>query len=327
MKKIILIAQLLTQIVIGQNGSVINDFDRTNIIETSDIDPMRFLPMAENNFWQYAFLNEIVSEDIVIKDSLHVDGKRSIYISRNGIIPPIPRYVIDTNAYVYDYHPAFEYSHLLYNLNARTGDEWCVYNFAGDTTTGIYRKVESIFSLNYLGSERIVKEIYEYQRDIIDSSYYDCLLSREYLASDLGIILTYTDDYVEPPIYLKAAIIEGDTLGTIVGIKEFSGQQYSMKKYTLSQNFPNPFNPTTTISYSIPSVIARSEATRQSTGLSVQLKVYDALGREIATLVNQKQAPGKYSVKFNGSNLPSGVYFYTLRVNNFVQSRKMILLR
>ncbi len=85
--------------------------------------------------------------------------------------------------------------------------------------------------------------------------------------------------------------------------------------YKLEQNYPNPFNPTTTINYSI-----------KAKGF-VQLKVYDVLGKEIATLVNEEKRQGRYSVKFNGNNLPSGVYFYTLRVNNFVQSRKMVLLR
>jgi len=85
--------------------------------------------------------------------------------------------------------------------------------------------------------------------------------------------------------------------------------------FNLFQNFPNPFNPTTTISYSI-----------KEKGF-VQLKVHDVLGKEILTLINEEKPQGKYSVKFNGNNLPSGVYFYTLRVNNYVQSRKMVLLR
>ncbi len=103
------------------------------------------------------------------------------------------------------------------------------------------------------------------------------------------------------------------TKGTVITDVETLGQpkDYSIKL----EAYPNPFNPTTTISYSIP-----------KRGL-VQLKVYDILGKEIETLVNEEKPSGKYSVKFNGSNLPSGVYFYTIRINNFVQSRKMILLR
>jgi hypothetical protein len=101
------------------------------------------------------------------------------------------------------------------------------------------------------------------------------------------------------------------------------------KSFELSQNYPNPFNPTTTIKYSIPAVIARSGATRQSheTYASVQIKVYDLLGREVATLVNQKQAPGNYSVKFDATKLSSGVYFYRLQAGDFVSIKKMILLR
>jgi len=97
-------------------------------------------------------------------------------------------------------------------------------------------------------------------------------------------------------------------------------------KFELFQNYPNPFNPTTTITY----VIARSpeiSGTRQSPELSVQLIVYDALGREVATLVNKKQAPGKYSVQFDASRLNSGVYFYRISSGNFVQTRKMIFLK
>ncbi len=93
--------------------------------------------------------------------------------------------------------------------------------------------------------------------------------------------------------------------------------------FKLEQNYPNPFNPSTNITY----VIARSGTTRQSVALPVQLKVYDALGREVATLVNTKQAPGKYSVQFNARNLPSGVYFYKLQAGKFVQTKKMILMK
>jgi Secretion system C-terminal sorting domain len=90
--------------------------------------------------------------------------------------------------------------------------------------------------------------------------------------------------------------------------------------FELSQNYPNPFNPTTVISYSIPSGETQNFA-------SVQLKVYDMLGRVAATLVNKEQTPGNYKVQFNGSSLPSGVYLYRLTCNNFTKSKSMILLK
>ncbi len=91
-------------------------------------------------------------------------------------------------------------------------------------------------------------------------------------------------------------------------------------KILLEQNYPNPFNPTTIIKYSIPNVASNFS-------LSVVLKVYDVLGKEVATLVNQKQNYGNYAATFDSQNLPSGTYFYQLRVGDFIQSKKMILLR
>ncbi len=100
-------------------------------------------------------------------------------------------------------------------------------------------------------------------------------------------------------------------------------------KFMLAQNYPNPFNPSTIIKYSIPSVIARRSGatTRQSPELSVQLNVYDILGRKVATLVNKKQAPGNYTVQFDASKLSSGIYFYTLRAGEFTATKKMILMK
>ena len=85
--------------------------------------------------------------------------------------------------------------------------------------------------------------------------------------------------------------------------------------YTLEQNYPNPFNPTTKISFSIPEA-----------GL-VQLKVYNLLGEEISTLVNEEKSPGRYEVVFDANNLSSGVYLYTIKSGNFAESKKMILIR
>jgi predicted acyl esterase len=96
-------------------------------------------------------------------------------------------------------------------------------------------------------------------------------------------------------------------------------------KYSLSQNYPNPFNPTTTIKFSIPAHIlsSRDALTRDL----VLLRVYNILGKEIATLVNEKLQPGTYKVKFDGSNLPSGIYFYKLETENYRETRKMLLIK
>ncbi len=94
----------------------------------------------------------------------------------------------------------------------------------------------------------------------------------------------------------------------------------SPEKFTLEQNYPNPFNPSTKIKYSI---------SNEGTSLMkfVQLKVYDILGREVATLVNKEQPPGNYQVSFDGSKLSSGVYYYRIQAGNFIQTKKMILMK
>ncbi|RPI60544.1 MAG: T9SS C-terminal target domain-containing protein, partial [Ignavibacteriales bacterium] len=85
--------------------------------------------------------------------------------------------------------------------------------------------------------------------------------------------------------------------------------------FVLNQNYPNPFNPTTKIQYAI------------SSTQFVTLKVYDVLGREVATLVNEEKPAGGYEVQFNASSLSSGVYIYTLKFNGVSYSKSMILLR
>ena len=85
--------------------------------------------------------------------------------------------------------------------------------------------------------------------------------------------------------------------------------------YSLKQNYPNPFNPVTKINYEIP---------KQG---FVSLKVFDILGREVRTLVNDVKSPGSYSVDFNGIDLSSGVYFYRLEANGFSDIKRMMLIK
>ncbi|MCW8850779.1 MAG: T9SS type A sorting domain-containing protein, partial [Melioribacteraceae bacterium] len=111
-----------------------------------------------------------------------------------------------------------------------------------------------------------------------------------------------------------------------------------ISKYELSQNYPNPFNPTTKIKYFIPSKavmlnsfqhLNNSEIPKQVRDDEplVILKIYDILGREVETLVNQQQKPGNFEVEWNAADQPSGIYFYQLSAGSYVDSRKMILLK
>ena len=114
----------------------------------------------------------------------------------------------------------------------------------------------------------------------------------------------------------------GLEVNTVTGVKDFKS---SSLVFQLSQNYPNPFNPSTKIKYSIPS--AHSPLPGGASGGLVTLKVYDLLGREVATLVDEKQQPGNYEVTFDGSKLSSGIYFYRLQADSHIQTKKMILLK
>ncbi|MBS1515369.1 MAG: T9SS type A sorting domain-containing protein [Bacteroidetes bacterium] len=99
------------------------------------------------------------------------------------------------------------------------------------------------------------------------------------------------------------------------GSTSVSNEPSPVTTFALKQNFPNPFNPVTVIRYSLP-----------AKGY-VNIKVYNSVGKEIVELINEIKAQGVYEVKFNGENLPSGIYYYTLKAENYSETRKMILLK
>ncbi len=98
-------------------------------------------------------------------------------------------------------------------------------------------------------------------------------------------------------------------------------------QFSLAQNYPNPFNPSTRIQFTLPFPSTNIAKGRAREGSLVTLRVYDVLGREVATLVNEEMKPGSYAVSLDGSKLPSGVYFYRLQSGDFVQTRKALLMK
>jgi hypothetical protein len=94
------------------------------------------------------------------------------------------------------------------------------------------------------------------------------------------------------------------------------------KEFKLDQNYPNPFNPTTRIRYTIP-VSEMNKTLAQN----VELKIYDILGNEVSTLVNEKKEPGYYEVEFNASSFASGVYIYHIISGDFVSTKKMLMIK
>jgi len=117
---------------------------------------------------------------------------------------------------------------------------------------------------------------------------------------------------------LNNTILKTTTGGNIIGIQTINTKMLS--KYNLSQNYPNPFNPQTKIKFDIPSNVKNQTS-------NVILVIYDQLGREVTTLVNEELKPGTYEADWDGSNFSSGVYFYKIISNEFTETRKMVLMK
>jgi Secretion system C-terminal sorting domain len=122
--------------------------------------------------------------------------------------------------------------------------------------------------------------------------------------------MTVSDDYV----FAGTPVNGGVWRRPLSDISEVNDESIPIK-YQLDQNYPNPFNPSTKISWQSPA------------GSWQTLKIYDVLGNEVATLVDEYKPAGSYEVEWNASGLPSGVYFYQLKSGEFVSTKKMILLK
>jgi hypothetical protein len=106
--------------------------------------------------------------------------------------------------------------------------------------------------------------------------------------------------------------------GNPVKTEDEEGELFAFR---LEQNYPNPFNPSTKIKFTIPVILSGVERSITT------LKVFDVLGNEVSTLVNEHKPAGEYEIDFDGTGLPSGIYFYKLKAGSYVQSRKMVLLK
>jgi hypothetical protein len=289
--------------------------------------PQMEFPLQIGNHWQYVEAPGLIWNTYGYRDTSTSNG--NVYmILRGGNV--FGGYFRKENSKVYQYYPGRGKEVLLFDFSKKEGDT-ISYNalssFYGDSTFIILtsNKIE----LKYRALRHCMKFV-EYAKK--ESKRYVAIYE---VTDSIGITSIYRELL---GLNLCGAEIRGKLYGIITDVE---GDKLIPVSMTLSQNYPNPFNPSTTINYSIP-VETRHAAGVGQVAWSLQhvtLKIYDLLGREAATLVDEYKQPGNYMVQFGvemlhpaaagqvATSLPSGVYFYTLCAGGYTITKKMILMK
>ena len=283
---------------------------------------IKYYPLQTGNYWEYCtyiyefpfYVDSVFYSVEITGDTILTNNKPYKILSQKSI--PFDGCVtktferLDTStACVYRFSTDtffIENEYLADSLFARPGDYYMgsfagYYSWPGDLSTLCTNEYQD----TVLGYVTSIKEFTD-QSGIPGFNFS--------LAKGLGFITSDSYEFGGGITNLRYAKIDGVEYGTqITAIDNVESNRPD--NYFLYQNYPNPFNPATVIEYSI-----------ANPGL-VTIKVYDILGNEIRTLVNEEESAGKYSTSFDGSTLVSGIYFYVLREGNFVQSKKMLHLK
>ena len=174
--------------------------------------------------------------------------------------------------------------------------------------------------------QKLAQSLTQVKSIMEDDQYYCMLLHDPFIRSgyENGIVIDWTVELIDSLNAYYGNKIQYITLSEAADIfsdenpTNIARTEILPETFALEQNFPNPFNPTTTIEYTVPALEIQHAA---------YLRIYDMLGRQVTTLVNQYQIPGNYRVNFDAANLSSGTYFYSLSIGEVKHSKKMILLK
>ena len=279
---------------------------------------LNYYPLAIGNRWvydDYTYIEWNVYHDIYIRevtsDTVFSNGKKYFRVEEYTSGLPYINYsyerIDSSSGMIYRYDntlslPDDEY--LIDDLLAEVGDTIMSYRMGYDEY-GFTRLLEEItFNKWSLTKPKKVFEEYTLHPPIYS------------LTQDIGLdSIYYYFDFGHTYIYLKGCVINGIVYGdtTTVGVED-EGKPI-VNNFRLEQNYPNPFNPTTNIGFRIANF-----------GF-VSLKVYDIIGNEIATLVNEEKRAGEYEIEFDATGLPSGIYFYKLKAGGYIETKKMVLIK
>jgi hypothetical protein len=263
-------------------------------------------PLQPGNRWFYRDFVPVTGPfriHKVLSDTTMPNGLTYAVVLDSGTSNQVVRYYRQSGARVYQYgFFTVGQEQLVFDFSRATGDTIASFRRGSDTCTITleYRGSGTIFGMNRPQWYFLINPTIHLTDDQTGYGITD----------SLGITSVSTFSSL---LNVSGALVNGRMFGTFTSVAQSSSS--SPDAMHLYQNYPNPFNPTTTIHYQLP------------TRAHVTLTVFDLLGRDVATLVDGMEEPGEKAATFDGSALASGVYFYRLKVGEFVQTRKLVLVR
>jgi len=263
------------------------------LVSFNNLQAQHLFPLHVGDRWIYWEYPNYLREVSTLNDTLMNNGKLYFNINSN--------FYRQEGDSVFSFDSFLNKEYLTFDFSANAGDTITEFQYSENDTLRIILSLKS--NGEYFGVKRDSYTFFINHTQLIDDE------QSLTITDSLGITHRYSMWYDE---YLNGAIINNIQYGNITDIKIPNEVPSS---FYLSQNYPNPFNPTTTIKFSI------------SRLAFVSLKVFDLLGREVVSLVNEEMSPGIYSKKFDGSNLTSGIYYYRIQANNFTETKKFILMK
>jgi hypothetical protein len=272
---------------------------------------IEFYPNNIGNSWSYRW----IYYDII--NNYYEGGTDENFISKDTLINNTKYWSVEHNYGGYNYENYFE------RIDTATGDVLRSEDLSAGETNLVDNVYAGIGDTILISNNRYLlycdKIVVLSIRDTILNNFQTTLrevvglpsLKKLFLAKNIGLLGS------GPNYWIDSAKINGIIFSNISSdFTDINEDNESIgNNYILFQNYPNPFNPTTNISYSI------------SEPSYVSIIIYDLLGREVSKLVNEFKSTGIYTIGFDSSKLSSGIYFYQMKVNDFVNTKKMILLR
>lgn len=269
-----------------------------------------FYPLGIGDYWEYfvdGFMGiredtttvSVKSDTVITNRTYKIIATKSFHLKTTYF--SFER--VDTTGDIYKFDSSTGGDALLYRLSDTSKSFWTGYGpflarFDTSYTKNIFSQPRKVLVISYCSQ---TDSTWRYSTELADG---------------IGLVSTFTSH--RQGSFLQGAIINGIRYGTITSVKE--GEPKLPSRFSLAQNYPNPFNPETEIYYQLP----KTEL--------VTIKIFNTLGQEIRTLINDIKPAGSFSIRWdgkdqNGHQLPSGLYLYHIQAGSFRDTKKLLLIR